>query len=164
MVLLWILTERQQHFLKMLLRGVKRRWITMLRHNKCRNDGRRSKGWKMGSTEKAVKKSEPKWRWEGREQEGSLPKPSWRNWAGEQTLMWRRCSLQHWEHRSFLLETHNYCSAHRNHCSRKGQLRALLQSALDSSSAGAATTASSCKIETEAPWILSRIKAKPQFM
>ncbi|XP_039243608.1 mitochondrial import inner membrane translocase subunit Tim9 isoform X1 [Pipra filicauda] len=59
-----------------------------------------------------------------------------------------------------------FLSAHReqNHSSSEGQTRALFQSAPDISSAARAIGSISWKIIIEAPWILSRIKAKPEFM
>lgn len=162
----------------MLLRGVKRRWLTLLRHIRCRNgsssDGWRSKGWKTGrcwerSTEKAVEKVSQSGGGRGGSRRAACQKPAQWNWAGKQTLIWRRCSLTAAATGTRILpagNTHNYLSAHRNQnpFSRKGQMRALLQSALDSSSAGRAIRSISWKIIIEAPWILSRIKAKPQFM
>lgn len=158
------------------LRGVKRRWITLLRHNSCRNGShsdRRSKGWKMGScwgrsSGKAVEKVSQSGGGRGGSRRAACQKPAQGNWAGKQTLICGRCSLQQqWgntdpsccKHTQFLLSPHTP-----EPFQQQGSDESLAPECPGQHRAGTAIRSISWKIIIEAPWILSRKTAKPQFM
>lgn len=100
------------------IRCVDSRWITLMRHIRLGAGmepiltERGAKGEKQGAAEEGVlrklwKKWATGWRLEGREGTSSAAcqKLAWWDWASEQMLIWRWCSLQHsQEHSSFLLK------------------------------------------------------------